>query len=134
MNNRNSTGGCIKSWCPRCNLKSDHTIISIVADSPKQIKCNVCDEHHTLSAKPSGKSRTKQNSSARNPRAKEATYQEHLSRLTGGDPANSTKYHIKGNYIKDEIIHHLSFGIGIVLSVINFSEAPRLQGGASNAS
>ena len=101
---------------------SDHTIIYIVDNLPKKIKCNSCDEHHNVSAKHSGKSRTKQSSSARKARAKEATYQAYLSRLAEGDPANSTKYNIKGNFIKDQIIDHLRFGIGIVLSVINFNK------------
>jgi hypothetical protein len=122
MNNNCSVGGYIEAWCPRCNLKSGHTIIAIVDNSPVKLKCNACDEHHSLSSKPSGKRQIKQNSSALKSRSKEVTYEEYLSRLTGGDPDNSTKYNIKGNFIKDEIIDHLSFGIGIVLSVINFNK------------
>jgi hypothetical protein len=127
MKNNCSAGGDIKAWCPRCNLKSGHTIIAVVNNSPKKIKCNTCDEHHNFSAKPSGKSITRKS------RTKEITYQEYLSRLTSGDPANSIKYNIKGNFKKDEIINHLNFGIGIVLSVIKvdkirilFKDGPRL--------
>jgi len=133
MNNSCAAGGNIDAWCPRCNLNSGHTIIAMVNNLPKKIKCDTCDEHHNLVAKPSGKSRIKSKSPTRKSTSKEATYQEYLSRLTGGDPANSTKYNIKGDFKKDEIIDHLSFGIGIVLSVIQlnkikilFKDGPRL--------
>jgi hypothetical protein len=127
MNNSYSASGHIEAWCPRCNLKSGHTIIAIVDNSPKKIKCNTCDEHHNLSAKPSGKSLNRES------RAKEVMYVKYLTLLTGSDPANSKKYNTKGNFEKDEIIDHLRFGIGIVLSVIQvnkikilFKDGPRL--------
>jgi hypothetical protein len=122
MINSYSVGGDIDAWCTKCKLELGHTITALVDNLPKKVKCNTCSAQHIFRAKPFKRSRTKQNSSARKSRAKEATYQEYLSRLTGGDPANSTKYNIKGNFIKDEIIDHLSFGIGIVLSVINFNK------------
>ena len=133
MNKTYSAGENIEAWCPICNLKSGHTIIAIVNNSPKRIKCNTCDEHHNLSAKKSGENRTKKKSLTRKTGSREATYQEYLSRLTGGNTANSIKYNIKGNFNKDEIIDHLSFGIGIVLSVIRsdkisilFKDGPRM--------
>ncbi len=133
MNNSCSEGGNIKAWCPWCDLTSDHTIIAIVDGSPKKIKCNSCDEYHNMSPKPSGKRRGNLKISARRAKSREATYQDYLSRLTGGDSANSRKYTTKGNYKKDEVIDHLKFGIGIVLSVIQinkinilFKDGPRL--------
>ncbi len=133
MNKTYSAGEDIEAWCPICNIKSVHTIITIFKNSPKRIKCNTCDEHHNLSAKSSGESRTKTKSLTRKTKSREATYLEYLSRLTGGDPSNYMKYSIKGSFKKDEIIDHLNFGIGIVLSVIQadkvrilFKDGPRL--------
>jgi hypothetical protein len=133
MNKTYSEGRDIEAWCPLCNIKSVHTIITIFKNLPKRIKCNTCDEHHNLSDKSSGENRSKTKSLTRKSRSKEATYQEYLSRLTGGDPANYIKYNIKGNFNKDEIINHLSFGIGIVLSGVQidkirilFKDGPRL--------
>ena len=133
MNNSYSVGGHIEALCPGCNLKLGHTIVSMVDNLPEKIKCNICDEHHNVSDKPSGKSRTKSKTSNRKTRSKETTYEEYISRLTGGDPANSRKYNTKENFEKDEIIDHLSFGIGVVLSVLQvnkirilFKDGPRL--------
>ena len=134
MNKSSSAGGSIEAWCPRCNLNSAHTITAVVNKLPDKIKCNTCDEHHNLSDKPSVKTRMKPKtkSPARKSKSKEITYQDYLSRLTG-DPANSIKYNIKGNFKKDEFVDHLNFGVGIVLSVIQinkikilFKDGPRL--------
>jgi hypothetical protein len=133
MINSYSTSGDIEAWCPRCNLKSGHSIIAIVDNLPKKVKCNTCEEYHNLSAKPFKRSRTKSKSSTRKTRSKETTYEEYISRLRGDDPANSRTYNTKGNFEKDDIIDHLNFGIGIVLSVIQvnkikilFKDGPRL--------
>jgi len=133
MDNSYTEGEFIKAWCPRCALKSDHTIIALVNNSPKKIKCNICDEYHNLRAKQSANSQTRPKSTNRKAKSREAMYEEYLYRLRGDDPANSIKYTIKGNYRKDQIIDHLKFGIGIVLSVIQinkieilFKDGPRL--------
>jgi len=133
MNNNYSEGEFMKAWCPRCNLKLDHTIIAIVNNLPKKIKCNTCDEYHNLSTKQSGESQLKSKNTTSKLKSKEAMYEKYLYRLTGGNPAIFIKYNIKGNFEKDQIIDHLKFGIGIVLSVIQinkieilFKDGPRL--------
>jgi len=133
MNKNRSAGESLNAWCPRCTMQSEHTIISIVDNSPKRIKCNTCEEHHNWSAKPSGKSHGQSKSTGRRERSKEALYKTYLTRLAESDPAHSIKYTIKGNFEKDQIIEHITFGIGLVLSVIQknkieilFKDGPRL--------
>jgi hypothetical protein len=133
MINSYSVGGDIDAWCTKCKLELGHTIIAMVDNLPKRVKCNTCNAQHNFRAKPVERSRAKTKSSTRKTRSKETTYEEYISRLTGGDPAKSRKYNTKGNFEKDEIIDHLSFGIGIVLSVIQvnkirilFKDGPRL--------
>jgi hypothetical protein len=122
MTNSYSVGGDIDAWCTKCKLELGHTILAIVDKLPKRVICNTCNAHHNFRAKPSSESQTKSKSSARKTRSKEASYIEYISRLRGRDPVNSRKYNRKGNFEKDEIIDHLSFGIGIVLSVIQFNK------------
>jgi hypothetical protein len=128
-----SVGGDIDAWCTKCKLELGHTIVAIVENLPKKVKCNTCNAQHNFRAKPVKRSRTKPEGSTRKTRYKETTYEEYISRLSAGGPANSRKYNTKGNFEKDEIIDHLRFGIGIVLSVIQvnkikilFKDGPRL--------
>ena len=133
MINGYSVGGDIHAWCTQCKLELGHTLIAIVENVPKKVQCNTCNAQHNYRSRPLQGSRTQSKSSARKTRSKEKTYEEYLSHLRDGDPANSKKYNIKGDFHKDEIIDHLSFGIGIVLSRIQankikilFKDGPRL--------
>jgi arginine utilization protein RocB len=133
MNNSYSAGGPIDAWCTKCNLELGHTIVAMVDNFPKKVKCNTCNGQHNYRTKPSERSRTKSKSPTRKTRSKEVTYEEYISRLTGDNPVNAKKYNINGNFEKDEIIDHLKFGIGIVLSVVQvnkikilFKDGPRL--------
>jgi hypothetical protein len=111
-------GGYIEAWCTKCKLELGHTIVAMVDNLPKKVKCNTCEGQHNYRAKPSETSRTKLKNSTRKTRAKGAIYEEYISRLTGGDLSRARKYNFKGNYQKDEILDHPKFGVGIVLSII----------------
>jgi hypothetical protein len=128
-----SAGENIDAWCTKCKLELGHTIVDIVDNLPKKVKCNTCNAKHNYRTEPVKRSRTKSTNSTRKTRSKETTYEEYLSRLTGVDPANSRKYNTKGNFSENEIIDHLKFGIGIVSSVIQvnkikilFKDGPKL--------
>ena len=133
MNNNYTTGGYIESWCTKCELDLGHTIIAMVDNLPKRVKCNTCSGEHNYRTKPSEKSRAKSKSPSRKARAQEINYNEHLSRLTDSGFSNAKKYSTNGNFEKDEIIDHSQFGIGIVLSIIQinkieilFKDGPKL--------
>lgn len=133
MINNYTTGGYIESWCTKCELELGHTIIAMVDNLPKRVKCNTCSGEHNYRTKPSEKNRTKSKSPSRKARTQELNYNEHISRLAGGEVLNAKKYSTNGNFEKDEIIDHSQFGIGIVLSIIQinkieilFKDGPKL--------
>lgn len=133
MNNTHTTGGYIESWCTKCELELGHTIVAMVDNLPKRVKCNTCSGEHNYRTRPSVKSRTKSKSPSRKAKAQEINYNKHISRLTGDDLSNAKKYSINGNFEKDEIVNHSHFGIGIVMSIIQtnkieilFKDGPKL--------
>ena len=133
MINNYSAGGDIEAWCTKCKLELGHTIIAMVDDSPKRVKCNTCNGQHNYRAKPSEKTRTKSKNSPRKTKSQKTNYNEYISRLADRDFSDAKQYSIKGNFEEDEIIDHSKFGIGIVLSVIQinkikilFEDGPKL--------
>jgi hypothetical protein len=118
MNENFEAGGYIEAWCTKCKLELGHTIVAMVDNMPKKVKCNTCEGQHNYRAKSSEVSRTKLKPANRKIRVKGAIYEEYLSRLTGGDLSRARKYSFKENYQKDEILDHPKFGVGVVLSVI----------------
>ncbi|MBI4697365.1 MAG: hypothetical protein HY758_00190 [Nitrospirae bacterium] len=133
MNNNYTTGGDIDSWCTKCGLELGHTIIVMADDLPKRVKCNTCSGEHNYRTGPSEKSRARSKSPSQKPKTQEIDFNEHISRLTGGDLSNAKKYSINGNFEKNEVIDHYKFGMGIVLSIIQinkieilFNDGPKL--------
>ncbi len=118
MNENFEAGGYVEAWCTKCKLELGHTIVAMVDNMPKKVKCNTCEGQHNYRAKPSDLNRTKLKNPTRKIRAKGAIYEEYISRLTGGNLSSARKYSFKENYQKDEILDHPKFGVGVVLSVI----------------
>ncbi len=108
-------GRLIDSWCTKCKVIIAHTVVALVDNAPKKVKCNTCNGNHNYRAeapapkKPGGT------------RKKKATeYEKILSRLDGDFDFSSTrKYDMAGVYQAEEIIDHSHFGIGFILSIIN---------------
>ncbi len=133
MINDYSAGEDINAWCTKCKLELGHTIIAMVDNSPKRVKCNTCNGQHNYRTKPSERNRTKLKNFTRKTKSKKINYNEYISRITDCDFPNAKKYSIKGNFEKDEIIDHPKFGTGIVLSIIKinkieilFKDGPKL--------
>lgn len=122
MTNNYSVGGNAEAWCTKCKSEREHTIATMVDNAPKKVICNTCKGQHNFRSKPPEKSKAKPKTSTRKAKSQEANYEEHLSRLTGGNLSKAKKYSIKGNFKKDEVIDHNSFGIGIVLSVMQIKK------------
>lgn len=118
MNEDYKAGGYIEAWCTKCKLELGHTIVAMVDNVPKKVKCNTCEGQHNYRSKPAETNQTKLKNSTRKIRAKGAIYEEYISRLTGGDLSKARKYSFKETYRKDEILDHPKFGVGVVLSVI----------------
>ncbi len=117
-----TAGGYIEAWCTKCKLELGHTIVAMVAHSPKRVKCNTCSSQHNFRAKPSEKKRIKSKTSVQKVKAREINYNECMSRLTDTDLSNAKKYRIEGSFEEHEIVNHPRFGIGIVSSVVQVNK------------
>ncbi len=133
MINNYTAGGHIEAWCTKCRLELGHTIVAMVANSPKRVKCNTCNSQHNFRAKPSEKKRVKSKKAAQKVKVQEINYNDCISRLTDTELSNAKKYRTEGSFEKNEIIAHHRFGIGIVSSVIQvnkveilFKDGPKL--------
>lgn len=116
MTKAHSAGGNIDSWCTKCKLMLAHTIIAMVDNSPKKVKCNTCNSKHNFREKPVGAKKVKP--SGRNVKSKEAHYSEYKIRMEGCDISKTKKYSIRGDFMENDIIDHSTFGIGIIKKVV----------------
>ena len=126
MTNDYSTGGYIDAWCTKCKLELGHTIIAMVHGVPKRVECNTCKGKHNYRTAPSVIRQARPKTTVRKRRTPEDNYNEHITRVTGGDLSQARKYLISGNYSKDDVIDHPKFGVGIVLTVIQSNKMEAL--------
>jgi len=108
-------GDNIVSWCTKCKLVLDHTVVALVDDFPKKVKCNTCSGRHIFRAKEP----VKKEKTAKSPRKPKITpYEAFRAELSEEALSHVKKYVIKGNFRKDQVIEHARFGIGLVSSVV----------------
>jgi len=132
MTDEYTAGGEVVSWCTKCKLELGHTIVAIVDNKPKKVKCNTCNSQHNYRSKPSESGKTARRA-GRKRMTPEETYQEHIIRLSGGDLSSARKYRIDEHFSVDELIDHPKFGVGVVIAIVKvnkvetlFKDGPRL--------
>jgi hypothetical protein len=133
MTDSYKTGEYINAWCTKCKLELGHTIVAMVENVPKRVKCNTCNGQHNYRNAPAASNRIKSIHAKRKTKARDTKYQEYMLRLSDDGLSNAQKYTTKGSFEKDDVIEHSKFGTGIVVSVIHmnkieifFKDGPKL--------
>jgi hypothetical protein len=120
-------GDDIDAWCGKCTMVLNHRIIAVVSGRVRKVECLTCHAIHAYKASPTEKvtaktPRTAASSTgraARGPVAKAAKAENEwkvfLSELP--DDCSPRPYKPSDNYIANEYIDHLTFGIGRVLEI-----------------
>ena len=119
MTNDYSVGGYIDAWCTKCKLELGHTIVALVDNFPKKVKCNTCQGQHNYRTGTAERSRTTTAGTARKRKAKESAYEKYLALLKEADVEHAKKYSMNDNFEKGQVMDHSRFGTGIVTAVIN---------------
>jgi len=127
------TGEYINAWCTKCKLELGHTIVAMVENAPKRVKCNTCNGEHNYRTGPAASNRIKSIHAKRKTRSRETKYNEYMSRLADAGLSNAKKYTTGGSFEKDDLVEHPKFGTGVVVSVIHlnkieifFKDGPKL--------
>ncbi|QRO02259.1 hypothetical protein JRI60_26200 [Archangium violaceum] len=129
MATNHKVGGEVDAFCTRCKLTLAHTILAMVGTKIARVRCNTCGGDHAYRSapgttdRPSPASRASSGggSSTRAPRASKSSEEKVIisfeEQLAGKDIANAPKYSPKDTYQVDQVIHHPTFGLGLVTAV-----------------
>jgi len=133
MTNTYTTGEYITAWCTKCKLELGHTIVAMVGNVPRRVKCNTCNGEHNYRTAPAASNRIKSINAKRKTRSRETKYHEYMLRLSDNRLSSAKKYTTRGSFEKDDVVEHPKFGTGIVVSVIHmnkieifFQDGPKL--------
>ena len=114
-------GGEVDSLCTRCKLSLAHTILAMVGPKIARVRCNTCGGEHAFRGKAGvtdrpTKAATAKAARAGTPRAEKVVI-SFDDQLAGKDIASAPKYSPKDTYRVDQVIHHPTFGVGLVTAV-----------------
>jgi hypothetical protein len=125
-----SVGGEIVAWCGKCGESTDHHIVALIGDEPKQVLCQVCNSRHafrtTAARRSSGEGSVTAVSESR-PRTPQdvesAKRAEQLRALaTEVNAAPEVKaFDPKQRYKVGDIIAHAEYGRGKIENVLRSS-------------
>lgn len=122
MTNSYSASEDIEAWCTKCKLELGHTIIAMVGNLPKRVKCNTCNSLHNYRAKPAKKRSAGTGTSGQKTKSRGKTYKDYLVLLTEADLSSARAYSIKSTFREKDVIEHPKFGTGLVTSTVKASK------------
>ncbi|MBI4460819.1 MAG: hypothetical protein HY648_12275 [Acidobacteria bacterium] len=76
----NRLGDIIDDYCGRCRLLTNHSVVAIVGEEVKRVRCRTCDNEHDYRH---GKGTQKK-------KAKLSPYEEVLASILAGKPSGAT--------------------------------------------
>ena len=120
-------GDLIDFQCTKCKILTIHTIVAMVAGKVARVKCNTCRGEHNYRAPKEEKVPTIRRSPATKvglhsalglKKSPALCYQEQWrTAIAKLDETMAATYEMEGRYLKDMLIKHPSFGIGVVKSL-----------------
>jgi hypothetical protein len=119
------TGGEVDAFCTRCKMDLAHTILAMVGTKVVRVRCNTCGGDHAFRGKQESASSARP-ARAPTPRASsggggstkaERAVVSFEEQLAGKDVANAPRYSPQTTYAVDQVLHHPTFGVGLVREV-----------------
>lgn len=118
-----TVGDPVDSMCTKCKQMRRHTVIALQDGQPARVQCRICEGFHNYRAP-----RKAAPPRERAARAAPATRvsQPRPPKLSGEyekavgalDPALSVPYRMDSRYASGDILHHPTFGLGLVHKAI----------------
>jgi hypothetical protein len=127
-NSRYKVGGDVEAWCSPCGTLTEHSIVAMVGDEPKQVVCQACNARHGYRTAPARKSPAEAEPVAQ----KRADQKAAELRTLATELAEATEvrtFDPKARYRAGEIISHPEFGRGKVETVLRSSLLVRFSVG-----
>jgi hypothetical protein len=128
---RYKVGADIEAWCTPCGGLTEHSIVALVGDEPKQVVCQSCNARHGYRTAPARKTGNDSEPAAPPPTSGAAREAQRRAdqkaaelRALAAEIAQATEVRLfdpKARYRSGDIISHPEFGRGKVETVLRSS-------------
>ena len=136
---RYKVGGDVEAWCSPCGTLTEHSIVAMVGDDPKQVVCQACNARHGYRIAPARKGAAEAEpvqsrvvTGAEREAQKRADQKAAELRALANEVAEATEVRLfdpKARYRAGEIISHPEFGRGKIETVLRSSLLVRFSVG-----
>jgi hypothetical protein len=136
---RYKVGGDVEAWCSPCGMLTEHSIVALVGDEPKQVVCQACNQRHGYRTTPARKGpaeaepvQSRAATGAEREAQKRADQKAAELRALATELAEATEvrpFDPKARYRAGEIISHPEFGRGKIETVLRSSLLVRFSVG-----
>lgn len=130
---RYTTGGNVDSYCMKCKLSQNHTIVSMDGDAITQVECLVCHGKHKFRTAPPVKRTSAGKRASAAQKAPVVIWEEALKAAKGKE----LPYSMAAKFRVGDIVVHDRFGKGVVLRLhqnkcdVLFQDKERLMASAN---
>jgi hypothetical protein len=117
MQESNSAGESIESYCGRCKENLDHTIMSKDGDAVSKVRCKTCGSLHKFRGvvDPQKIRKARAKTAAGEAETALLTWEARLAEAKGKE----RDYDMGAKYRIGEVVNHNSFGKGIVMKLLS---------------
>ncbi len=132
----NSAGNSIESYCGKCKVNRDHTVMTTDGEAAARVRCKTCGSVHKFRA-PGATYKVRRAGTktvAQEQAAAAIVWETGLAAAKGKE----REYDMSAAYRVGEIVNHRTFGKGIVLKIqlnrcnMLFKDAERLMASANS--
>ncbi|MRR53420.1 MAG: hypothetical protein EG822_02770 [Deltaproteobacteria bacterium] len=121
-----SAGDIIEAGCTRCKSTLNHTIVAMVGERVVKVECNTCHGVHNYRGPVEKKEKTISQAAPKKPsvprQAKKdpglAAIEEWEALKLALNADQAIPYDMTRKFRANDLIHHASFGLGVVKSII----------------
>lgn len=116
-------GDEVDSRCTKCKLVLAHTIVAMVGDQIRKVKCNTCNGEHSYRPPPSAseatakKRRAERKTSSVERAGGRATPSDYELLTKGKDLTHAEPYAITMTLTREDLVKHPKFGVGFVTEI-----------------
>jgi hypothetical protein len=122
MSNVPRVGGEVDAACTKCKMLLGHTILAMVGSRIARVRCNTCQGEHNFRTSGEKTRAPRASAAPKRPAARAAAVAAASggtldSLIKGKDISQPLRYRPDQAFVKDNVIQHSSFGLGVVISV-----------------
>ena len=115
MLEKNSAGENVESYCGKCKISRDHTIMTMDGDAVARVRCKTCGSLHKYRS-PADPPKVRK-ARVKNPDGEAATAAIIWETGLAAAKGKERDYNMTAKYRVGDIVNHLTFGRGVVMKL-----------------